>query len=315
MLALDGMSLLGDNEYAEAYSFVNKYIDLNSFVPWLNRLPSQQGLSMLTDQIGAYPYKKPKIGQFYWPTGMSRWGYGNFLCDSDTTQTILADSVNPDGSYNLLPFQIGNPENNNPSPSQNPDTTQQTIFPRELISTQVFLLPPTPLSGIRGLTVQDNGVASLYLLTVVDPRYFYWQQNVGNIEIDQDTTWQDLIDMLMATILKNATPAIYPYANIPNYPDPPSYQGPMYQVDTISPSYLGPSVQMFTLPYEPIPPIMDAIANNIGMRIAANYDGSFSFQLQPTALDVLNNDMVDQSTGNPKPRFPVAGGQRFSSPL
>lgn len=290
MLSLDGQQLLGENDYRELDDFINKYLPLESFMPWMMSAPPQGGLAMITQPIGIHPHRKARINRLVWPTGMSRFGYGHFLADSDAVGMIVADAYNNDGSYNQIQLKKGNPETNQTMDSNG--NSVGTIVLGETISTMVYLLPPTPLSGIRGLSIMSGLTASLYLLTVVDSRYMFNYQNVGDIQIDSSTTWQSLIDMFFSTLGANIK----------------------YTVDTIDPDYLAPSIQMFTLPYEPIPIVLDAIARNIGMRWVANFDGSFAAQLYNTALNVINQDMMNND-GSMKNRNVIAGGQRFASPL
>jgi hypothetical protein len=284
MLVLDGYQMIGDNEYLELNDFLTKYLPLEAYVPWMVKIPAQAGLAMLCNQLGEFPYRMVKINRLFWPTGACRFGFIHLLCDSDTVGLIGNDAYNEDGSYNLIQLSIGNPETN-----VNPGTGIGTIFAGESINTSVYLLPPTPLSGIRGLTGQIN---SLYLLTCVDPRYFWWFKNVGDIAsfMDSSTTWQNMFDYVLANQLG---------LSISNY-----------TIDTISPAYLQPSLLMYSLPYEPIPPILDSLCYNVGMRFVANFDGTYATQVYGTALDVLNNDMVN----NPN-RSVLSGGQRFASPL
>jgi hypothetical protein len=84
-------------------------------------------------------------------------------------------------------------------------------------------------------------------------------------------------------------------------------------LDNIDPSYLAPSAQMFTLPFEPIGPYVDAICMNIGHRLTVSYDGmTVSTQVYNTALQALNTDMATASGSS---RIVAAGGQRFSNPI
>ena len=277
MLQLDGYPLIGDNVDLEIQDFVNRFINTESFHPWNDRQFPGWGLAALTLPLGARTHQPYRLNRFVWPSGAARWAYGHFLCNSDTVAKILPDAISDSsGSYNQIPFEIGNTESNEGG----------TIFSGDSITINVFLLPPTPLSGIRGLSIQNTGTQSLYLLTIVDPRYFWWWSNWGNLVVSKTTKWQDLIDGISANL--DIT----------------------IKVDSISAAYLQPSIQAFSLPYEPLPMILDAIAYNIGMRFVANYDGTYAMQLYQTAVTSFNNSV----SASPD-RSMAAGGYKLGGPL
>jgi hypothetical protein len=273
MLQLAGYDLNGDNVESDVQDFLNKFLPTSSFKPWLT--PSYPGwnLGALTTVNGQKWGEQFELNKMWWPSGASRFSYGHYLCSSDVVNSIMAVAYGTSGKYNLINLSIGNPEYNQGG----------TIVAGETMNTQVYLLPPTPLSGIRNLTGQ---IQSLYLLTVVDPRYFWPWYNIGNISITPTTTWQSLITMIAGIL--NVT----------------------INVDTISPNYLAPSLNAYSLPYESVPAILDSIAYNIGMRFVAMYNGTYAMQLYNTALTNFNNDMSAYSS-----RMIMAGGNRFASPL
>jgi len=280
VLTYDSYQLLGDNEYKEYEQFINKYLPLESFMPWTQASFPQSGLSMLTQPIGMHPRKQVRINHLIWPTGMSRFGYAHVLCDSDSLKKIIADAYNSDGSYNPLDFVIGNTETNQSG----------TIVKGEQITTKMYMLPPSPQSGIRSLSGQTQ---SLYLLTLVDSRYLYWFKNAGEIDffMTGNPTWQNLYDYLFNQCLG---------ISMENY-----------TIDNISESYLSPSQVMFSLPYEPVPSIIDAVAANIGHRVIAALNGTnYATQRYNIALMLLNQDMAN----NPN-RVVLAGGQRLGQTL
>lgn len=282
MLVLDGYTLIGEDKNGRIASLIQEYLPIESYFPWYNQLWPGFGLSGLTYPNQQRIEPKFEIGKFTWPTCASRFAYGHYLCDSDAVGLMVQDAYDQTGggAYNALLFMLGNPEYNQ----------QGTITTGESITTPVYLLPPTPLSVIRGLT---GMIESLYLLTIVDVRYFWWQYNMGSIVVDNSTTWTSLIQSIATILDITITP------------------------DIIDPAYLQPSIQMFSLPYEPIPLILDAICMNIGHRFVASYSGGMNFQpvyttqLYQTALDILNLDMQN----NAALRNLAAGGQRFANPL
>lgn len=291
MLQYDGVDLNGDNVDKEVEDFLRRFLPTESFMPWLieGYWPGWN-LGALTS-VNGYPWgQKFKLNRLYWPSRASRWAYGHYLCNSDSVATISADAFPQGQPYQQLLFSIGNPESNS-----------GTINAGETFNAMMYMLPPYPLSGIRGLTGMTQ---SLYLITLVDERYFWYWQNFGNQTISSSTTWMSLLTTIQ-TILNTGDPT----------------PTPAWTIDTINAAYLAPSVQAYSLPYEPLPRIIDSICDNIGQRFVANglpsnngvpsgTANTYSAQLYGTALSAINNDM-----SNNNGRLIVSGGQRFSNPL
>jgi hypothetical protein len=290
MLQYDGIDLIGDNIDKEVEDFIRRFIPTESFKPWLTPFYPGWNLAALTSVNGYQWGHQFKLNRLYWPSGASRWAYGHFLCNSDSVATIGADAFPQGQPSQQLLFSIGNPESNS-----------GTINAGETFNAMMYMLPPTPLSGLRGLT---NMVQSLYLITLVDERYFWFWQNFGNQTISSSTTWMSLLTKIQ-TILNTGDPT----------PTPP------WTIDPINAAYLAPSVQAYQLPYEPLPIIIDSICYNIGMRFVAKGLPSsngvptgnanmYAAQIYGTALSMINNDMFNNNG-----RLVVSGGQRFSNPL
>lgn len=325
MLQYDGVDLIGDNVDREVEDFIRRFIPTESFMPWLTGgyWPGWN-LGALTSVNGYAWGQKFKLNRLYWPSRASRWAYGHFLCNSDSVATIGADAF-PQGQTSTptptpTPTPIPTPTPTptptpapSPTPTQsqsfkqllfsigNPESNSGTINAGETFNAMMYMLPPTPLSGLRGLT---NMVQSLYLITLVDERYFWFWQNFGNQTISSSTTWMSLLTKIQS-ILNTGDPT----------PTPP------WTIDPINAAYLAPSVQAYSLPYEPIPQIIDSICDNIGQRFVANglpssngiptgTSNTYSTQLYATALSAINNDMFNNNG-----RLVVSGGQRFSNPL
>jgi hypothetical protein len=274
MFTLAGYPLLGDNQLGEIYSFIHNFIPIYSYMPWIRKSFPGFGLMGLAypNSYGAEPWFR--INKYRHPSLACRWSFGHFIADSDTVGQIAAMAYNQNGSYNTVPLVLGNPEGSSQGP----------IFPGETVTTQVYVLPPTPLSGIRGATGQYK---SLYLLTTVDKRYFWWYKNIGNISISSSTTWASLYQTIGTAL------------------------GITITTDDINAAYLQPSIQAYSLPYEPVPVVLDSVATNVGQRICVSLiDGSVLAQNYNTALAAINSDFADHPQ-----RMVLSGGQRFASPL
>lgn len=266
MLNLDGVDLICDPD-RQAEEFITRYVPTDLYMPWRRESWPGFGTAGLTYPTRRYDEPKFKLGRFHWPSGAARWAFGHFLATSDMVAAILPDSCS-NGTYLPLPFILGNPETGG-----------------EYITVSVYMLPPTPLSGIRGLSQSATGSASLYLLTIVDVRYFWWWLNMGNVQVTSSTSWLGLFK-----ICQSQTSAVI-------------------QVDNIPSTYLQPST-MFSLPYEPLPIILDAICFNVGLRLVALYNGTFYAMSYATSLQTYQTDL----SNNPQ-RVVLAGGSRFNNPL
>ena len=279
MLNLAGTDLIVPKVDSEAVEFIERYINSSSFTPWTR--PSRPG-PLASGLTFPWPRQEPHyhLNRLYWPTGAYRWGFMHLLASSDQVAEIMNNAYGDDGSYFALSLLMGTPDIGPQVGAPEGNTDNQ-------IDVQMYLLPPTPLSGIRGLSQANTGTQSLYLLTLVDSRYYWYQNSTGLLEIDPTTTW----DNLYATI-----------AGLLGL-DPDN----TFTWDTIPSQYLQPSPVMFTLSYQPIPFVLDAIAFNLGQRLVCNFDGSVKIHNASTDYVNLTTDFANRPT-----RLISAGGPRFS---
>jgi hypothetical protein len=271
MITLDNQPLMIDVT-GELEEFIVKFIPTDQYLPWLRRSWPGFGNAGLTYPTGMRYEPRFKLNQFRWPTGASRWAYGHFLADVEACnlQKVINDAFGTSsnappgmgGAYNPIPLVL--------------DTSDSG---GERLNVSVYLMPPVPLSGMRGV----NG---LYLMTVVDQRFFWWYNYVGLLQITSGWTWTSLYSWVASSI------------GIVSF-----------KTDSIDPKYLQPST-MFNLPYESAPQILDAIAFNVGQRVIRNYDGSVYCQNYTTALKALNDDFKTHPN-----RIKIAGDQRFPDKL
>jgi hypothetical protein len=269
MLMLDGLTpLLDKPDNLVIEEFVRKYVPTDSYLPWLRRSWPGFGLAGVTYPEAMRPEPAFRLSRFRWPTFACRWAYGHFAMTSDQVNQLQQDCCQS-GAYRQVPLLFGSPE----------------LPSGETVSVSIYVLPPTPLSGIRGLSFAATGSNSLYLITVVDARYFWWNTNTADMKVTNSTTWANLLNMVSSQL------------------------GISLTWDTIPAAYLQPST-MFNLPYEPSPVVLDALLFNVGQRLVANYNGTYVGQMYQTALSAYQTDMQN----NPN-RLILAGGARFANPL
>jgi hypothetical protein len=117
-----------------------------------------------------------KLGSLYWPTGASRFAVGYFLvtlAQLNSIRGVVGDSASQPGvaaTLQILP-------NSNSASSV------------ALVSTSLYMLPARPL------LIGPGGAATLYVLTLVDDRYWLRYKPAGErfAADDGSTLWGDLL--------------------------------------------------------------------------------------------------------------------------
>jgi len=235
---------------------------------------------------GQLAQRPVRLGQLWWPTGAARFAVGHWLAGDAELAAIRQKvyggyslSTNPGastggGSYLAQPLILSTevPGGGN-SLSTNPGTPPA-------ISTLLWLLPPKPLLSL-GLDASTGiGNERLYLLTLVDDRYFWWLKNTGDVTITAGvTTWTDLYNSCNTALEITV------------------------QVDAINAAYLYPS-PVLAAKYEAAPLLLDAVAYNCGQRIVRGLDGTVR-AMSPTAAAALQ--ATNATLGQ------LAGGGRLAS--
>lgn len=123
----------------------------------------------------------PKIGDFYYPTTMSRWGIFRGLATSSQVKAMLAQTAGlTHGLFTMRSAPIS-PNNLTGSPLN------------YTVSTYMYMLPARPLAEHGG---RFDG---LYLVTLVDDRY-YNQGTEVSFQIRQGTTWGVVLTSLASAM-------------------------------------------------------------------------------------------------------------------
>lgn len=226
-LSYAGVPLLYPDPSMEFAGFVDEYLPLSQshvIGPPANRLMLRNdplGANKLPNVVGpAYPEKpRLKFNELYWPTGASRWAEGYFLCDANHLGEIIS--------------KVG--------------TTPQklTMAGGAGLSTDMYLLPPRPISGAVGSNIP-------WILPLVDERYFWQFQHRANGSINDDysTPWLDLITSLIGSL---------------------GVSSPI--ISTISAKYGVPEPACFGRDYAPAV-LIDAACHSVGQRFIRQIDGS-----------------------------------------
>jgi hypothetical protein len=178
--------------------------------------------------LGTYNWPDPpppQINTLYWPTGATRWGYGLFLADSDRLEEIF-EAVGSDGAGTLKFEQ----ERLSPAVSG-----EQVTIERKM-----YLLPPRPVSH-RG--TGDVAAGRLWLLPMVDLRYWWQCRPMGDYQLATGDTWESLLGLIEAAI------------------------GKPIACSSISGAFFYPDPTECTRKFENAAVLLDAVAASIGRRV------------------------------------------------
>ncbi len=203
---------------------------------------------------------EPRINTLYWPTGATRWARGYFMATGLQLPAIIKKS----SSYSTaVDLKIANIDG----------TSGLTI--------KVFVLPPRPIA-VPGSTAVSN----LYLIPVVDERYF-WNHQYGIVDLSGDpaVTWSELFDDLMTNSGASA-------AN----------SGSIAPED----AYLVPDKIELQRRYENVALLLDAVCLSTGYRFVTKFDGKHTPE-KPADSQAIIDDRNDTTFES------IAGGQAFSS--
>jgi hypothetical protein len=212
-----------------------------------------------------------KLNTLYWPTGASRWAVGHFLCSEQQLALIRPQLLTTTTDTSPITKTA-------PAPLI---IKSEPFTPATTVGTLMWMLPPRPLAQIVGL----NG---FYLITLVDDRYYWWSISTGKLQITEGTTlWVTLFQSLV-----DAIEAVFPasFGTSDPFPD----------------VYLKPSRE-FTVPYEVMPIVLDAVLYNVGLRLVRKLGGStIPFKGQAVALNATSSRTLQES--NTAGTLKMAGG-------
>jgi hypothetical protein len=214
----------------EVAGWISRAISTDDIFDFQERAWPGKGLTAITFP-GSVRTRPVKLQSLWWPTGASRWATGYFLA-SEIELALIRQQVYQGSQYTSQPLTIAN---------VSPGGTQVGSDLVNL-SVNLWMLPPRPLSQIPNC----NG---LYLLTLVDDRYWWWFQNAALTVTEGTTTWAQLYSALGSAL--EITIA----------------------ADPINAAYLKPSAAL-ALSAESLPLILDAVAYNCGQRITRDCYGT-----------------------------------------
>lgn len=219
-----------------------------------------------------YPPRRdpPRLGTLHWPTAAARWGTFFHLVTGGQLARIREALSPASGSSHV----------NGPG-------TLTVGDGRRSVSTGMYLLPARPVSQrlrATGSTAGSAGsgdepdAADLYLIELVDERYYWWAAGDQAAPDPTPATWQDLITALFAAV--GVTPTFS--GGIPSAYDPPN-------------------ADRWRVGFEPIPVQIDAACRTVGTRVSRRLDGSVRVSRWEEAYAALNYEVyrtdADRATG------------------
>lgn len=207
---------------------------------------------------GALRDRPRKLQTLYWPRGASRWARGYFLAtDAQLEQIRQAVYGGPDG-YRAATLKLT-------------DGTGRAV------ETDLWMLPPRPCHQIPGQK-------QLWILTLVDDRYYWWQESAAVSVSEGSTTWSELYAAVGSALGVDITVD-------PDIPD----------------EYLTPA-RPLAADNESLPLLLDTVAYQTGRRIVRLLDGTVLAQDYDAAATSVRLELL-----KPDRRKVVGGLFAFTS--
>ncbi len=262
-ISFAGQPLLMEDPAGKFSAWLDWAMDYQGFRPFAEPVYRREnrerprGEELATARVGLpipnYPEPpRLRLNSLYIPTGAGRWSQGLFLVDEASLariRTTISNATDAGGTLDIA----------------------GVVMPR------MFPLAP------RRIT--ETGSSAVYILPLVDHRWFWQWRDAGELVVDEETSWTDLLTQLSG----QSTPSIT-------------------LIDSIAAAYAQPDEVELTRRYENYAMVLDAVAASIGMRITFNSTTSapevrgFDFSSNVLAANLLsgqNREVLVNSTGNP----------------
>lgn len=250
MLTYGGVELLFPDAECELWKWLREHQNLDDTLefcdPRLTELSPRRGLQNwygvrkgIGQTIGTYPKAPPpRLNTLYWPTGASRWSRGFFLATGTAKNAIVAQAHSAGGNTALL-LKMGDDSFN--------------------LETRMYLLPPRVVSNAVPTT------EALWILPLVDVRYWWQELSVDDLEVTTSTTWSNLLATLGTKL------------------------GATISVPTaVTAAYLQPDPIEFTRRYSNAAAMLDAAALSVGKRVVRWIDGTVRAE---SAADAVTSNL------------------------
>lgn len=265
----------------EVESRINRWLSMDRIRPFLGRSWPGPGSSFLTVPTGYREWPPPlRLNRMWWPNGASRWACGAFVVDNSLGYaTRIHDAAfGQDGTQiNAVPLFMDSPD------------AYTGISDESLEIQKMYVMAIIPIKRVLKTDGSDGVTNGLYLFIVADERIFWWDIPTPDFGISEGAgkTWRNVIDSCQGAL------------------------GTTIETSTIPSEYLAPS-RALNLTGQPIPPVIDAIATNIGMRFIASYDRVYRMKNFEDSLNDYTQNLDQYPARSSKI---IAGGERFMETL
>ena len=181
-----------------------------------------------------------RLGVLQWPQGARKFAVGLYLCTDSQLASIKAQVYGvAGGEYNIGQLVLDD----------------ETQLPHHGVSVDLWLLPTYPI-------LQIPGQGQMYLLILVDERYFWWGETISvNGNASYTTVWDALGAQLGVTL----------------------------DVDTIATAFRQVG-NAHTSTFEYPGPVLDSLAYGAGQRVVVDLDNSIHVYNPATATAILASD-------------------------
>lgn len=236
---------LGDCDVPEIGTWISACVQPQKIYPLAFR--AWPGVTVGQPIINLTPQNQMpvEINTLFWPWGASRFARANFVVSTDMLEGIRA-TVYSGGAEAAADLVFSDGVND--------------------ITTQMWMLPATPLNGLT--------TGGMWLLSLVDERYWWWGLNVSLTVTQGTTEWTDLYDQI-TDITVNYDPVNAAYGK------PPLIYGAIQRQ---------------------LPTVLDAIGWSVQQRCVRDFDGTVTMQNVGTAQAIVSSNLAGSPT-------PFAGGQ------
>jgi hypothetical protein len=209
------------------------------------------------------PPPQPRINTLYWPTGAVRWARGWFLCDQKGADALTdfndPDSCWVDGYAVPKTLKVSTPSTKDPDP---PDPY--------VLECEMYLLRP-----LRVTATDDEAFGDLWLLPLVDARYWWQFRDCGDLDPHLGS-WAALIKALGTGL------------------------GVAISHSTIDPDYMIPDQVELARHHDNAAVVLDAVAHSVGRRVVVGYDGAVRLAEHGAEKTVVKDNRTETTEGDTK---------------
>jgi len=229
------------------------------------------------------PFHDLKLSSLYWPTGASRFATGFFLVSSEDLEKLPSfDNLGYKDAVDTLGGMRSRVN------SKNYYTAEKlVIYNTEIpLAAKMYMLPPRPLLQIESTVVDDAietrgrfpvpHLESLWVVPLVDDRYWWWWHNTGEFKIPSCSNWEDLF----YTIFDNLGYGQHQVLVDPDIPQEYLFPHSLYRK------------QSYNIR---VPLLLDSIAQSCNCRIISHFNGQIEIMHARKSFDALKQPLLTPS--------------------